>query len=139
MEGACSDVRQPVPKTSVKVTLKTSPAMWNTQQSTPAPSASHKLQSRVSPAAAPPLLQAVPCTSCTLHILPPSPRTTHPCPLPSHPFSTGEPPAGPTLGWVFQEKRESLYWNPGSTHSGSNTAFGLNFTSAPWPGLMRLN
>lgn len=68
------------PQTSVEAALKTSPAMWNTQQSTPA---SHKLQSRVSPAAAPPLLQVMPCTSCALHILPPTPRTTQSCPLPS--------------------------------------------------------
>lgn len=91
MEGTRSGVshQEPVPKTSA---LKTLPAMWNTQQSTPAPAASHKLQSRVSSAAAPPLLQAVPFTSC-----PPKPKQPIPVPFPAAPC-----PAQPG---IFQEKK----------------------------------
>lgn len=121
MEGTCSAVRQPAPKTSGEGALKTSPAMWNTQQSTPALSASHKLQSRAFPPAAPPLLQAevrmcpahpVLFTSCLLH-----PEQPIPVVFPATPYLLGNLQLGPPQPGIFQEKKGIPTPQPSREHS----------------------
>lgn len=90
--------------------------------------------------------QSFPCCSstsaagCALHILCPS-HLGFPHPeqhIPVLFLPAGEPPAGtPRQPGVFQEKKGNpcTSTQQGAPRGGSNIAFGLNFTSAPWPGL----